>query len=124
MDRDVKDYIIGIMKDGTGGCRHFEMTEALDCLTCQKKMVKAQSEYTRLLKQYPEKFVRKEVDYTSPKLLEMEQHLEDRIKNDSLYEKHLRTLAMGSPSDKVKEIQRFWSGFYEKHTGEPRKTLL
>ena len=59
MDKDVKNHIMNLMKGGTGGCKHLEMTQALNCETCKHKMIRAQSEYDRLLRQHPEKFVRK-----------------------------------------------------------------
>lgn len=125
MDKDIKTHIINIMKSGTGGCKHQEMTQALNCSTCKMKMIRAQSEYNRLYKKYPEKFIIKEPDYPdSPQVQENLNMLEDREKRDSLYHKHIKLLTTGNPEKQRKEMKRFWNGFYEKHTGDyMRRTL-
>lgn len=116
---------MNIMKGGTGGCKHQEMTQALQCPTCQMKMVRAQSEFNRLRREYPEKFIRKEpeakFDIETQNLFQKE---EDRRQSDKLYYDHLKTLAVGRPEEKIREIQRMGSGFYEKHTGDSRRKIL
>lgn len=118
---DLKRHIVGLFATGH---KHNEMSKMMTCKYCGDRFKKAEKEYNRLYKTYPEKFQIKQEEKDSPKVLEMEQQLDDRIKNDSLYQKHLRTLAMGSPEDKKKEIKKFWGGYYEKHVGGLiRKTI-
>ena len=118
---DLKRHVINLFATGH---RHDEMSKALKCKYCGNRFQHATKEFNRLYKTYPDKFKIEQPDKDSPKVLEMEQQLDDRIKNDSLYQKHLRTLAMGSPEDKKKEIKKFWGGYYEKHTGDLiRKTI-
>ena len=87
-------------------------------------MVKAQSELTRLSRQYPEKFIREEVELPNEKFEEMNELLDERIKTDSLYSKHLRTLAFGTREEQMKETKREMSGFYERHIGDWRRKTL
>lgn len=116
MEKGVKQHILSLLDTGH---RHDEMKKMLACSYCGDRFKKAEKEYNRLRFALPDKFKRKEPeDIDSPAMLEKEQALEDRIKNDSLYKKHLRTLWKGMPSDKEKEIKKFWGGFYEKHTGD------
>ena len=117
---DAKRHLLSLLSTGH---KHDEMTKALNCDYCGVKFKKAQAEFTRLYRQHPEEFQVKQEDYTSPKVLEMEQQLDDRIKNDSLYQKHLRTLYKGSPEEKKREVKKFWGGYYEKNVGDNiRKT--
>ena len=118
---DLKRHIVGLLATGH---KHNEMSKMLECKYCGERFKKAEKEYNRLYKTYPEKFQIKQEEKDNPKVLEMEQQLEDRIKNDSLYNKHLRTLWKGSPEEKRKEIKKYWGGYYEKHTGDLiRKTI-
>lgn len=124
MDKDIRNHIINIMKSGVGGCKHQEMSEALKCLTCQMKMVRAQSEYNRLRKEHPEKFIRKIDDGYTPNEQNMGDMLEERIKQDSLYRKHLMLLVTGTQEEKIRENKREMSGYYEKHTGDQIRKIL
>lgn len=119
MDRDIKQYIMNVMKSGTSGCNHLEMTQALNCPTCQMKMIKAQSELKRLSKEYPEKFIRKEPEYKNSH--EVERNIEllaDRLGKDRLYQQHLTKLATGTPEEKRKEAIKGNKGYYERHYEE------
>lgn len=116
MDRDIKTHIMNIMKSGTGGCKHEEMSQALSCKSCGDRMIKAQGEYKRLQKLHPEKFIRKEpVEFTKKEQI-LGDMLTERIKKDKLYQNHLKTLATGTTEEKLKEVQRIKSGFYKKNS--------
>jgi len=125
MDKDIKAHIMNLMKGGTGGCKHLEMGQALACSTCQMKMVHAQSEYNRLRKEHPKKFIRNDdPDTYSRKTQNLGDMLDERIKNDKLYQNHLKILAFGSEQEKKREYKRIFSGYYEKHTGDRLKTMI
>lgn len=125
MDQDIKRHIMNIMKEGTGGCKHLEMTEALNCSICQMKMVKAQSEYNRLRKEYPEKFIQKEIDDGYDiKTQNLGQMLDDRIAQDKLYREHLRLLACGTQEEKIRETKREQNGFYKRNVGDNIRRIL
>ena len=122
-DTDIKRHIINIMAPGDH--KHREMTEASQCKSCGHKFLKARSEYDRLRKQYPEKFIRKEPDIPlSSRIENMDDMLGERIKNDSLYREHLKKLAYGTLEEKAREHIREMRGFYTRHTGESiRQTI-
>ena len=108
-----------------GDHKHLSMTDATQCKSCGYKMVKAQREYNRLIHEYPDKFVRKQPEEPfSPYTENLGQMLEDRIKNDTLYQNHLKKLAFGTPEEKQKEMRRMKNGFYEKHTGDAKRILF
>ena len=118
---DLKKHIVNLFHTGH---YHQEMSQALKCKYCGNRFQNATKEFNRFYKTYSDKFKIEQPDKDSPKVLEMEQQLDDRIKNDSLYNKHLRTLWKGSQEEKKKEIKKFWGGYYEKHTGDLiRKTI-
>lgn len=119
MDKDVKTHIMNIMKSGTGGCNHQEMSQALKCPTCQMKMIRAQSELKRLSKEYPEKFVRKEPEYkNSPEVEKNFEMLADRLGKDKLYQQHLKLVSTGTPEERKRETIRANRGYYERHYEE------
>lgn len=108
-----------------GDHKHLEMTEALNCKKCGIKMVKAQKEYNRLSKQYPEKFVRKQPEEAfGPKTQNLGDMLTERIKQDKLYQNHLKLLAFGTPEEKAREQRRMESGFYKRHTSNDSKNTI
>lgn len=125
MDTDIKRHIMNIMKGGTGGCKHLEMTEALACSTCQSKMLRAQSEYNRLYREHPEKFVTKKADDgLDNHALELSQQFGDRVTNDKVYREHIRLLAHGTQEEKQRELKREYGGFYERNTGSGIRKLI
>lgn len=124
MDSDIKRHIMNLMKSGTGGCKHLNMTEALNCSICKMNMIHAQSEYNRLRKQYPEKFIRKEDDNFTLKEQNLGDMLNERINQDKLYQEHLRLLVFGTPEEKAREHKKEMSGFYTKHTGDSIRKVL
>ena len=124
MNQDVKAHIMSNLKGGTGGCNHLEMKEALRCPTCQMKMIRAQAELKRLTKEYPEKFIRKEDERMTPKEEELNFKLDERIENDTDYNKHLRILAKGTREEQIREQKRELSGFYERREGNWKRRTL
>ena len=121
MELSMQKHLLSLFATGHP---HNEMSKMLECKYCGDRFKKAEKEYVRLYKTYPQKFIRQQPEVNDPKTDEMEQKLDDRIKMDSLYNKHLKTLAMGTPEDKLKEVKRYWSGFYERHTGDSIKKYL
>ena len=118
---DIKRHMLSLLDTGH---RHDEMSKMMACNYCGDKFKNAEKQFNRLYKTYPDRFLIKQEEKDDPKVMEMEQQLDDRIKNDSLYQKHLRTLWKGSPEEKRKEVKKFWGGYYEKHTGDLiRKTI-
>ena len=118
MDEGIKSHIMNVLKTGAGH-NHESMTNALKCPTCQMKMIRAQSEFNRLRKEYPEKFIIKQPEY--PDSLEVQKKmgmLEDREKSDKLYQRHLKLLATGTTEEKKREMSLFNKGYYEKHYEE------
>ena len=104
MDTDIKKRILSLLATGH---KHEEMTQMMLCDYCGKKFKKAQSEFERLKEIYPEKF-----GYEMPEIPEsirirnMRDRLEDRVKHDSAYRKHLDILAHGTPEEKHKEWKK------------------
>ena len=119
----MKNHIVRMLAPGDH--RHLSMTDAAQCKSCGKKMVYAKKEYNRLTRQYPDKFVRKApqegFDRKTENLGDM---LQERIKMDTLYRNHLKTLAFGTPEERAREQKRMMNGFYEKYTGENTRTLI
>lgn len=120
-DPEMKKRVLSLLATGH---RHESMDDATKCDYCSVKFAKAKKEITRLMKTYPEKFVRKEVETPDIAMENMGDMLEERVKDDPLYREHLRLLAHGTPEEKAREIKRFQSGYYERHTGENTKKLF
>lgn len=104
MDADIKKHILSLLATGHP---HDEMSKMLECTYCGKKFQKAKDEFERLKKLYPDKFGY-EIPQTpeSIKMQNMRQLMEDRIKKDSEYRKHLDILARGTAEEKRKEWRK------------------
>lgn len=86
------------------GHRHEEMTQMLQCNYCGEKFKKAEALFNRMKREHPEEFgVTIPERPESMKIQNMRDRLEDRIKHDSAYRKHLDILAQGTPEEKRKE---------------------
>ena len=112
MREDVKKYMLGLLH--TGHCK--EMSAALACKYCGTKFKKAEAEYNRLRRQHPELFIRKAPEFQpSPELKNMFDKLTDRVRNDKLYQEHLRLSLKGTPEEQKRETDRANSGYYKRH---------
>ena len=112
MREDVKKYMLGLLH--TGHCK--EMFKALACKYCGTKFKKAEAEYNRLRKEKPELFIRKTPEFQpSPELKNMFDKLTDRVRNDKLYQEHLRLSLKGTPEEQKRETNRANSGYYKRH---------
>ena len=112
MRADFKKYMLGLLY--TGHCK--EMSQALACKRCEPKFSKAWSEYNRLRKEKPELFIRKEPEFQpSPELKNTFEKLVDRVRNDKLYQEHLRLSLKGTPEERKRETDRANSGYYKRH---------
>src|SRR5437870_7321006 len=111
MQKDVKKYIQSLMVSGAH--RHESMTDTMKCDTCGVNFKKAEFEYNRLRRQKPELFTRKTPDEPmTSELGNQWAQLEDRLKKDKLYRKHVEILAHGTFEEKKRESERMNSGFY------------
>jgi len=117
MEKGIKNYIMGLMT--SGGHKHAEMSQTLQCKYCGERMKKAEGEYNRLRRERPEKFAKKERDYLpdypldagTARNLEL---LEDRMKRDKLYQRHIRLLLDGTPEERRQETARANAGFFRR----------
>ena len=122
-DQTIKRRIVNMLVPGDH--RHLSMMDAAQCKSCGIKMVNARAELSRLMKKYPEKFKRKEVETKEDKeASNLNYLLEERIKTDKLYQEHHRKLLFGTPEEKRLEMARIRNNFYEKHAGDKTKTLI
>ena len=89
------------------GHKHEEMTQMLACSYCGAKFKKAEALFNRIKKEHPEEFIRPIPQYQeSQKTLAMQAQLEERIKHDSAYRKHLDILTHGTDVEKAKEWRK------------------
>ena len=114
-DKEIKNHIVSILSPRDH--KHLEMTEAIQCKSCGKRMVKAQSEYHRLRMQHPEKFVQQSIETYSKEEENMKDMLAERLKNDIMYREHVKKMAVGTIEEKKEEAEKINNNFYENQSG-------
>ena len=121
-DKGIKRHLLGLLDTGH---KHAEMKDMMECSYCGVKFKKAEKEYYRLRKTYPEKFIRYDPEPQPDREQEnIKGMLEDRIKQDKLYQNHLKLLATGTTEEKKREVKRINSNYYERHTSDDRPKIL
>lgn len=105
------------------GHRHGEISAMMKCTHCGERFKEGEKLYNRMKQEKPELFIYKKPEFKpSPKLQSMWERLQDRIKQDKLYRKHLELSFKGTPEERQREEDRANNGFYTKHSAyEPRK---
>jgi len=99
------------------GHRHLSMTDATLCKKCEPKVRAAKELYDKVVRKEPEILVRKKPEFKpSEELKEMWDNLQDRVKNDTLYKRHLERSFKGTVQEQNEEADKVNSGFYEKNT--------
>ena len=120
-DQGMKKHVLSLLATGH---RHEFMSDAMKCGYCGTKFAKAKKEVARLQRMHPEKFIRREIDTPDRAMENMGDMLEDRMKRDKLYQRHMWLLAHGTPKEKIREMKREQSGYYTRHTGESSVKII
>ena len=106
------------------GHRHLSFGDATLCRRCQPKVLGAKQLYDKVVRSNPEVLVRAQPKFKpSDELKEMWSGLQERVKYDKLYKKHLDLSFHGTLDEQNKETDRVNAGFYEKNS-EWRKEQL
>ena len=112
MDAEIKKHIVRLLSTGH---KHEEMPKMLECSYCGERFQQAQDQFEKLKKIYPEKFgYEMPQPKESQKTLAMRDKLEERIKTDSAYRKHIDILFKGTDVEKAKEWRK------ENYYAQPR----
>ena len=110
-----KAQIIGMMRPV--GHKHFSMTDAALCKECQPKVQAAKELYDKVVRRSPEVLDRAKPTFKpSEELKEMWDNLQERVKYDKMYKKHLELSFKGTVEEQNKEADKVNKGFYEKNS--------
>ena len=103
------------------GHRHAEMSQTLACKYCGERFKKAEQLYNRMRREEPELFVHKKPEFKPSAELQNDwDNLQERVKKDKLYRKHLELSFKGTPEERKREEDRANEGFYKKHSDYQR----
>ena len=117
-----KKQLVDLMRPA--GHKHLSIQDALLCKSCQPKVLAAKEMYDRNIKKYPEVLQRpKPKFHPSQELQETWSQLQERVKHDNLYQKHLDKTFHGTIEEQNLEADRVNSGFYEKHSDWNKKNI-
>lgn len=99
------------------GHRHKDMTSMSACKHCGERFVKGLKLYNRMAREKPELFTREKPKFKPSAELEGKWgQLQDRVKRDKLYKKHLELSFKGTPEEREREEKRANSGYYTRHS--------
>ena len=120
---ELKRILVRMMRPD--GHRHLSMTDATLCKKCEPKVRAAKELYDKVVRKEPEILVRKKPEFKpSEELKEMWDNLQDRVKNDTLYKKHLERSFKGTVQEQNEEADKVNSGFYEKNTDWKKTSII
>lgn len=101
------------------GHRHASMTDCLACSHCGDRFKKGEQLWNRMRRERPELFTRQKPQFQpSQKLQNDWDMLQERVKNDKLYRKHLELSFNGTPEERKREEDRANKGFYSRFYSE------
>lgn len=121
-DKRFKQKIVDMIRPD--GHRHSSFQEALLCKKCQPKVLAAKEMYDTTVKKHPHLIRRSQPKFQpSQELQTMWGQLQERVRNDKLYQKHLEKTFHGTIEEQNLEADRVNSGFYEKHS-DYKKLIL
>lgn len=106
------------------GHTHISMEDALLCKKCQPKVLAAKQMYDKAVAKDPMLVIREKPKFKpSEELQGMWGQLQERVKYDKLYKKHLEKSFHGTIEEQNLEADRVNSGFYEKNS-DYKKLIL